>query len=48
MRPGAVSLEEMIGATGDVITAALITALLVRELTMRPADRFAQVRLSPN
>ncbi len=46
--PGAVSLEEMIGATGDVITAALVTALYVRELTTRPADRFARVRLSFN
>ncbi len=48
MRPGAVSLEEMIGVTGDVITAALVTALYVRELTTRPADRFARVRLSFN
>jgi hypothetical protein len=45
---GPVSLEDMISATGDVITAALITALYVRELTERPADRFAQVRLSFN
>jgi hypothetical protein len=45
-RPGAGSLEEMISATGDVVTAALVTALYVRELTTRPAPRFARVRLS--
>ena len=39
LQPGAVSLEEMISATDDVITVgALATALFVRELTMRPAD----------
>jgi hypothetical protein len=49
IRPGAVTLEDMISATGDVITAALVTALYVRELTTRPADRnFARVRLSFN
>lgn len=48
MRPEAASLEELISATGDVVTAALITALYVRELTKRPAPRFARVRLSSN
>lgn len=48
MRPESVSLEEMISATGDVMTAALVTALYVRELSTRPASRFARVRLSFN
>jgi hypothetical protein len=48
MRPDAVSLDEMIDAEADVVTAALITALFVRELSTRPAPRFARVRLSFN
>jgi hypothetical protein len=48
IRPGAVSPEEMDSARGDVFAAALITALYVRELTTRPAPRFARVRLSAN
>ena len=48
IQPGAGSLEEMISATGDVVTAALVTALYVRELTKRPAPAFARIRLSSN
>jgi hypothetical protein len=48
IRPGAGNLEETIGAAGDVMSAALTTALYVRELTSRPPERFARVRLSFN
>jgi hypothetical protein len=49
IRPGAGNLEELIGATSDVIIAVLTTALYVRELTTRPARRtVAQVRFSRN
>ena len=46
IRPGAGNLEATIDATGDVISAALTVALYVRELSTRPAPRFAPVRIS--
>lgn len=48
IRPGAGNLEATINATSDVMSAALTVALYVRELTTRPARRFASVRISPN
>jgi hypothetical protein len=49
LRLDAVSFEEMISATDSVLVGALATALFVRELTKRPAEReFARVRISFN
>jgi hypothetical protein len=48
IRPGAASLDESNGAANDVLYAALFTALYVQELTTRPVERFARVRLSFN
>jgi hypothetical protein len=45
-RPGAGTVEELISATSDVMDAVLTIALYVRELTTRPAPRFAPVRIS--
>jgi hypothetical protein len=47
LRPGTASAEELTSATGDVIFAALLIALYVREWTTRPVDR-TWVRLSMN
>ncbi len=48
IRPGA-GAHEAVEAAGDVMDAALRTALYVRELTRRPAERVvARVHLSPN
>lgn len=48
LRPDAVT-EDKISATDNLLVAALVTALYVRELTTRPAERhFARVRLSFN
>ena len=46
--PGAENADEVFSAAGDVIAAALLTALYVRELTIRPAPRFTRVSLSAN
>ena len=49
MPPDAASTEEMISATDCLFLSALFTALYVRELTTRPAERqFARVRISFN
>ena len=48
LRPDA-ALEDKISATDDLLVAALVIALYVRELTTRPVEReFARVRLSFN
>jgi hypothetical protein len=48
LRPDAAT-EEKISATDNLLVAALVTALYVRELTTRPVERhFARVRLSFN
>ena len=46
--PGAGNAEEVFNAAGDVIGIALMTALYLRELTIRPAPPFTRVRLSIN
>jgi len=46
--PGAGNAEAVFNAAGDVIGIALMTALYLRELTIRPAPRFTRVRLSAN
>jgi hypothetical protein len=46
--PGAGNANEVFNAAGDVIATALMTALYVRELTIRPAPRFTRVSLSVN
>ena len=48
LRPDA-AMEDKISATDNLLVAALVTALLLRELTTRPVERhFARVRLSFN
>ena len=48
MQPGAAT-EDKISATDNLLVAALVTALYVRELTTRPMEReFARVRISFN
>jgi hypothetical protein len=48
MRPDA-AMEDKISATDNLLVAALVTALYVRELTTRPMEReFARVRISFN
>lgn len=48
MRPDAAT-EDKISATDNLLVAALVTALYVRELTTRPVERqFARVRISFN
>jgi hypothetical protein len=47
LRADTASAEEMTSATGDVIFAALLIALYVREWTTRPIDR-TWARLSMN
>lgn len=46
--PGLTNVEEVANVAGDVIGAALMTALYVRELTLRSAPRFTWVYLSVN
>ena len=46
--PGAANAELVFHAGGDVIGIALMTALYLRELTLRPAPRFTDIRLSSN
>ncbi len=46
--PGMANVEQVAHVAGDVIGAALMTALYVRELTLRPAPRFTRVYLSVN
>ncbi len=46
--PGAVSQEEMTSAVDDMMGAALVVSLYLRELITRPPDRFLRVRLSCN
>jgi hypothetical protein len=46
--PGAGNADEVFNAAGEVIATALMTALYVRELTIRPAPRFTRVSLSAN
>ena len=49
IRPGTAGhANETITATGDVMITALTTAVLVRELTTRPAPPFTRVTLSAN
>ena len=48
IRPGAVSNQEMTAATENMMGAALVVSLYVRELTTRPISRYARVRLSRN
>lgn len=47
-RPGAVREEEMTNAIENMMSAALVVSLYVRELTTRPISRYARVYLSRN
>jgi hypothetical protein len=49
IRPGAGNLQELISTTSDAMIVALTTALYVRELATRPAERVvARVSFSRN
>jgi predicted nucleic acid-binding protein len=48
IRPSAVSDEEMTTAIENMMCAALVVSLNVRELTTRPISRYARVYLSRN